>query len=72
MDPVTYDLVGRQARDTSAKKRRDEIYLAVKNLRPDLYEHAVAIASTSGLELREAASLEYRIMGLVCVALGLR
>lgn len=53
-------------------KRRDEIYAAVKNARPDLYEHVVVIASTSGLELKAAANLEYRIMGLVAVALGLR
>ena len=63
---------GRYDPDKRAKRRRDEVYAAVKNARPDLYEHVVQIASTSELDLRHAAMLEYRIMGLIAVALGLR
>jgi hypothetical protein len=58
--------------EKAAKKRRDEVYFKVKCFRPDLYEHAVATASTSGLDLPAAARLEYQIMGLAAVALGLR
>lgn len=53
-------------------RRRDELYLMVKTFRPDLYENAVAISSTTGLELEKAALLEHRIIGLIAEALGLR
>ena len=48
--------------------RRDQLYLAVKNMRPELYEKVVAVASTCGLPLGAASRLEHRMMGLVAEA----
>lgn len=59
------------------EKRREALYLAVKNLRPDLYEGAIrvghlALISFGGNdETRRAAAVECAAMDLAAAAAGI-